>query len=133
MRKVVHAAVFAMGISAPALAGVLMDHSVVSVLGEPSGGTGPCSSNCTVGGSIYDGGGNGEINSGGKAQGGYKKFTGEPGTFTFTGTLPANGGRFGTGHSVDLNGDTISGNFNTFPGTGHCTGARANLCSTGPK
>ena len=45
MRKFAYAAVFATAISAPALAGALMDHSVVSVLGAPDGG---CSQNAPL-------------------------------------------------------------------------------------
>jgi hypothetical protein len=135
MPNFAHAALLAMALSAPVLAGTLTDQSVVSVLGAPDTGGG-CSSNCSVGGSTYDGGGTGRINSDGKAQGGYKNYTvtgDDPYHFTFTGTLPADGGgRYGSGHSVNPGG-TISGNFDTLPGTGHCTGSRANLCSTGPK
>jgi hypothetical protein len=136
MPKFARAALLVMAMSAPVLVGALTDDSVVSVLGAPDTGGG-CSSNCSVGGSKYDGGGTGAINSGGKAEGGYKNFTGTAGendgfTFSYAGTLAGNGGRSGSGHS-DVIGSTISGNFNTLPGTGHCTGTRASLCSTGPK
>jgi hypothetical protein len=50
MRKFAYTAVFATAISAPALAGALLDYSAVSVLGAPPGSAGPCSSSCTVGG-----------------------------------------------------------------------------------
>ena len=143
MPKFARAALLAMAMSAPVLAGAFMDHSVVSVLGAPDTGGG-CSSNCSVGGSKYDGGGTGEINSGGKAEGGYKNYTGEGGsTFRFTGTIPANGGRSGSGHG-EINAPesgvagvvgTFSGNTTRRPWSGHCTGIYQTngSCSTGPK
>jgi hypothetical protein len=83
MRKFVYAAVFATAISAPALAGALMDHSAVSVLGAPGG----CSSSCTVGGADPDNPGN--------AQGGHFASTNAAG-FTQTGS-----GTVGTGRPED--------------------------------
>jgi hypothetical protein len=128
MHKFTHAAVFAVAISAPVLAGALMDHSVVSVLGSPGGG---CSSTCNVGGSA----------PGSPAQGGHTKIS-EPGmgSASMSGTDAAGGS---TGR-LALNNPTLppssaSGNFTsvtagTGPGKGHCTGlfSAAGFCSTGP-
>ena len=121
MHKFAHAAVFAVAISAPVLAGALMDHSVVSVLGSP--GTG-CSSSCNVGGSA----------PGSPAQGGHTKISvSGMGSASMSGTAAAGGS---TGRIV-INNPTFatgsaSGNFTTVPGKGHCTGALTGLCSTGP-
>jgi hypothetical protein len=122
MHRFVHAAVFAVAISAPVLGGALMDQSVVSVLGKPAG-TGPCSSSCTVGGA----------QSGSPAAGGYVN-TGAGGPVS--GTLPvgtsstaASAGRTSDNPPGD-NSSTASGNFNTIPIKGHCTGANAKIfCS----
>jgi hypothetical protein len=83
MRKFAHAAV-----SAPVLAGGLMDHSVVSVMGAPGSpgpNPGPCSSTCNVGGT-----GNGGVNSGGNAEGGHQVFPN-----LLTQTKQSNTGTFG--------------------------------------
>jgi hypothetical protein len=125
MRRFAHAAVFAVAISAPILAGALMDHSVVSVLGAP--GTGPCKSSCNVGGAAYPS----------PAQGGHTTGTGCCGTpLTVSGTMAVNGtvgpssgqntGRTAVGGTSPA---TISGNFtNGVPGKGHCTGFLMSLC-----
>jgi hypothetical protein len=143
MRRFAQAAVAAFALSGPVLAGVLVDHSVVSVLGKPSGGTGPCSSSCIVGGADLNGAGqgNGAANSGGAAAGGHIKqpFSGSAdGTQTGSGTLTDFNPGPGTpvaGHYVidtpDPAGDgTASGNF-TDPSNpkGHCTGSLASRCS----
>jgi hypothetical protein len=123
MRKVVvHAAVFVVAMSAPVLAGAMMDHSVVSVMGQPD--TGGCSSNCSVGGAP---GGTAE----GAAQGGYTNLN-DFGVSTSTAGTGAVLGGPSTGHSVitaPITG-SASGNFNAFPepGHGHCTGAGSVLC-----
>ena len=102
--------------SGPVLAGALMDHSVLLVLGAPGG----CSSSCSVGGA-----GNGGISSGGQAQGGHiKGVINSFATGSLSGTLatgdPASPG---TGHLVATTPvtGTTSGNFRTLPGNGHCT------------
>jgi hypothetical protein len=118
MGRFAHAAVFAVAISAPVLAGALIDHSVVSVLGAPTGGTGPCKSICQVGGANEPalGTGNGGTSSGGQAQGGIVTASG----FTAAGTIPVTGGQT-TGREV-LTGRTFSGNFtNLSAPKGHCT------------
>jgi hypothetical protein len=115
--------------SAPVLAGALMDHSVVSVLGAP--GTGGCSSSCSVGGAA----------PGSPGQGGHVASTKGDG-FTESGTIPVvtsgPGYKFkgGTGHLAEPPGagttGTISGNFNSYPtpsSKGRCTGAAAGYCS----
>lgn len=129
MRKFAHAAVLAVAISAPVLAGGLMDHSVVSVLGAP--GIGGCSSGCGVGGATNPATGqpgNGAVNSGGAAQGGHtagtNPFTGAP--QTQSGTLEVTGVGSGTGRQAvgGSNPGTASGNFTGGIPTskGHCTG-----------
>jgi hypothetical protein len=121
MRKFAHAAILAVAISAPVLAGGLMDHPVVSVLGAP--GSGGCSSGC-------GGAGNGGVNSNGKAQGGHTTFTNQFGSVTESGTVAVHGplgpssgqntGRTAVGGS---NPGTISGNATAgTPVKGHCTG-----------
>jgi hypothetical protein len=119
MRSFVHAAVFAVAISAPALAGALMDHSAVSVLGAPGSG---CSSSCDVGGAA----------PGSPAQGGHLNNDPTLGSGSASGTLAVPGGQT-TGHINQTAPDpvaTVSGNFNTIPSSkGHCTGAGSSLCS----
>jgi len=61
MRRFASAAVFAVALSAPVVAGALIDHSVASVLGAPGNGANCGSGNCSVGGA-----------SGGTAQGQHK-------------------------------------------------------------
>lgn len=115
MRKFAHAAVLAVAMSAPVLAGALMDHSVVSVLGAPGNG---CSSSCSVGGAAYPS----------PAQGGHTTGTGccgQPltvsGTMAVNGTVGPSSGQ-NTGRTVTPT-EGLSGNFtNGFPGNGHCTG-----------
>jgi hypothetical protein len=126
MRRFAHAAIVAVAISAPVLTGVLMDHSVVSVLGS-------CKTSCTVGGA--------DPNNPGNAQGGRSALTVTVGGVTLSGsasgTLAVPGGQQ-TGHTVGINpinpaaNGTASGNF-TDPNNpkGHCTGGAnfTNLCS----
>ena len=123
MRRFFHAAVFAVAMSAPVLAGVLIDHSQVSVLGAPRG----CSSSCNVGGAT---GGQGSTSSGGRAEGGHINGVINPMTTgSISGTLATGGPTSpGTGHLVvtaPVTG-TASGNFTTLPGNGHCTKALNN-------
>ena len=122
MRRFAHAAVLAVAISAPVLAGALVDHSVVSVLGKTGGG---CSSNCSVGGAA----------PGSSAQGGHRLITTDNGlasrSSSGTGAVP--GGQT-TGHSTEtIRGNTVgtaSGNFDTVPSSkGHCTGVLSRACS----
>ena len=127
MRRCVHATVFAVAISAPVLAGGLMDHSVVSVLGKTGSN---CSSSCTVGGAA----------AGSPGQGGHVV---NPNGFSFTesGTIPVvtSGPGYpvvgGTGHDAQvapLRPGTLSGNFNSLPtpsSKGHCTGVAVGFCS----
>ena len=112
MRRFAHSAVLAAAISAPVLAGALMDHSVVSVLGAPGSGA-KCSSSCSVGGA-----GNGGTSSGGAAEGGYVNIVHSHGGLdeTTSGTLAVGGttGRFSTPSGAQ------SGN--SAKGVGHCTG-----------
>ena len=115
MRKFACAAVMAAARSAPVLAGALMDHSAVSVLGAP--GTGPCSSECFVGGT--DGGTPG--------RGGHYASPQEldGSTLTGSGTIAVQGGQTaGRVAAIDSMGHivtAVSGNASK-PGTGHCTG-----------
>ena len=122
MRRFAHATVLAMAISAPALAGVLMNHSPVSVLGAPGG----CSSNCAVGAVTSPSGtvGQGAVSSAGQAQGGRRVESyplnpnldvKQSGTFAVRGDTEA-------GHN-DTDRGTLSGNFTSIPGKGHCTGS----------
>src|SRR6188474_625053 len=90
MRKFAYAAVFATAISAPVLAGALMDHSAVSVLGEP------CSSSCLKGGA--------DPANPGNAQGGHSQITTQlPAPFvgsrtdTTSGTQAVSGGKQDSG------------------------------------
>jgi hypothetical protein len=109
MRKFSYAAVFAVAISAPAVAGAaLMDHSVLSVLGAPDGG---CSSSCFVGGA--------DPNNPGEAEGGHAANS----LFNGSGTIAIPGGQQ-TGHIeiASIFPGTGSGNFTTLPPKGHCTG-----------
>ena len=121
-RRFAQAAVVAAAISAPVFAGAMIDHSVVSVLGKPSG-TGPCSSNCQVGG-LGSGAASG-------APGGHQIASGPAGTASISGT--ATTGRIVS--TVPGVAGSASGNFtNGFPGKGHCTGLYSEIgaCSTGP-
>ena len=128
MRRFVHAAVFAVAISAPVLTGAPMDHSVVSVLGTGA----KCSSSCTVGGTP---GGNGATQSGGAAQGGHLVDS----LGSASGTIPVVAGpsrifQGGTGrNNITIgSGSSVSGNFNSYPvpsSKGHCTGGFLSLCS----
>jgi opacity protein-like surface antigen len=106
VRKFACAAVLAAAISAPVLAGALVDHSAVSVLGAPGG----CSSSCSHG--AFD------TNNPGQAHGGYQKAP--PDELTGVGFSQA--GTPGTGR-ITLNGTTTgtqSGNYRKQ--AGHCTG-----------
>jgi hypothetical protein len=134
MRKFAHAAELAVAISAPVLAGALMDHSVVSVLGAPGNG---CSGTCSVGGAPNPATGGLPSNGNTRTQGGH---TTEPNVLgtpqTASGTLALTSS--GTGHLTQggsrpppgtpgnpgtLTG-TLSGNLTAGPwaGKGHCTG-----------
>jgi hypothetical protein len=115
-------AVFVVATSGTLLTGALMDRSAVSVLGAPDAGGG-CSSSCAVGGA--------DSSNPGQARGGYS--TGplpSPilGDVTEAGTV-ASGGAQGhvvaTGPSL-VNG-SLSGNFESLPGKGHCTGGYVGL------
>jgi hypothetical protein len=123
MRKFAYAAVFAAAISTPALAGALIAHSAISVLGAP------CTGDCSVGGAP---GGNGAVNSDGKAQGGRQTINAGPlGTVTQSGSGTVQGGQQAGHASITgplVNG-SISGNFtdSTNP-KGHCTGDFADAC-----
>jgi hypothetical protein len=126
MRAFVRSTIFAIAMSAPVLAGALMDHSAVSVLGAPAGGTGPCNTQCHVGGAAT---GNGGVNSGGAANGGHIIVPGRNGlgSSSASGTFAVSGGQQ-TGHVVQNPTNpnetgTVSGNF-TDPSNphGHCTG-----------
>jgi len=123
MRRFCRVAVFAVATSGALITGALIDHSVGSVVGQPD--TGGCSSNCSVGGV-----GTGGTNSDGAAQGGYTNLN-IPGLVS-TSTAGTGAVQEGpsTGHSVITEPITgsISGNFNTLPGDGHCTGAASSLC-----
>jgi hypothetical protein len=91
-----------------------MDNSAVTVLGAPC-----TSSSCNAGAT-----GTGGTSSDGKAQGGQFNITAGGETLTNSGTL-ATDTTAGTGRQT-LTGPvegTASGNFNTLPGNGHCTGA----------
>ena len=120
MRRLVHAAVFAVAISAPVLAGALVDQSVVSVLGAPGG----CSSNCLVGGAA----------PGSPAQGGHSSFTADLPFLGYkkSGTIGIFTSPNFAGHAVQTgsNPGTQSGNF-TNPANphGHCTGSLLSQCS----
>jgi hypothetical protein len=120
MRKFAYAALFATAISAPALAGALMDDSAVSVLGAPGG----CSSSCTVGGADPD--------NPGQAQGGHFAVDTPFTAGSASGTLAVQDGQNTRGHinqTVPTPG-TVSGNFDEIPSSkGHCTGAGSGLCS----
>jgi|tagenome__1003787_1003787.scaffolds.fasta_scaffold19771001_1 opacity protein-like surface antigen len=110
MHRFATAAVLVVAMSAPVFAGAaLMDHSAITILGQPGG----CSSSCDVGGK-----GAGGLNSGGNAQGSYQK---EPdtgfGTFTQAGTPGT--GRITLNNPPDQVG-TQSGNYPKL--VGHCTG-----------
>jgi hypothetical protein len=114
MHKFTHAAVLAVAISAPVLAGALMDHSVASAAPGTGGG---CSSSCSVGGAAYPSPG----------QGGHTTGTGccgtpltESGTLAVTG-FPSGSGRVAVGGTLP---GTASGNFTGGIPTskGHCTG-----------
>jgi hypothetical protein len=121
MRWPAHATVFALALSTPVLAGVMVDHCVVSVLGAPGG----CSSNCAVGGA--------NPSNPGQAHGGYQNGQVELGppdhvgrTGSLAGTIAVFPGA--TGREVLTTGPgspgTASGNF-TNPNSphGHCTGS----------
>jgi hypothetical protein len=115
MRRFAHAAVLAVSMSAPILAGALVDHSVLSVLGAP------CSVNCGVGGAP---GGMGGRSSDEQAQGGLAVGTNKipPETAVASGTSAVPGGQ-STGHVTETTpsgSSTFSGNFTTVP-HGHCT------------
>jgi hypothetical protein len=119
MRKFAYAAFFATAISAPALAGALMDHSAVSVLGAPGG----CSSTCTVGGA--------DPANPGRAQGGHFAIDNPPIAGSASGTFAVPGGQT-TGHvnQTAPTPGTVSGNFNEVPSSkGHCTGIGSFACS----
>src|SRR5258705_2210338 len=129
MRKFAYAAVFATAMSARVFAGALIDHSAVSVLGDPC-----TKASCSVGGA-----GQGGTSSDGAAKGGQFNTTVGSANLTNTGTLatsPDNAS--GTGRqtltSDTLNG-TASGNLsNGIPGKGHCTEhyKTQGACPTGP-
>jgi hypothetical protein len=121
MRRFVQAAVVAAAISAPVFAGALMDHSVVSVLGQPTGGK--CSSNCSVGG-LGSGASSG-------APGGHMKMS-APGVGSASISGTASTGRIVS--TVPGIAGSASGNFTNGigAGKGHCTGFLTPLCSTGP-
>ena len=118
MRRFAHAAVFAVAISAPVLAGALVDHSVVSVLGAPSGAGAKCGSGpCNVGG-VSSGPSSG-------APGAHDVFITPPESFTASGQVSTSAGPvvINKGH-LTLTGAAVtpeiySGNFET--GKGHCT------------
>src|SRR5258705_5281837 len=121
MRSFVHAAVFALEISAPVLAGALMDNSVASLLGATDSG---CSSSCSVGSADPDNPGN--------AQGGHSVNTFAPG-ITVSGGGGGVPGAFGPGHitvTEPFPPGTSSGNFTTVPSSkGRCTGSLSAACS----
>jgi hypothetical protein len=124
MQKFAHAAVLAVAICAPVLTVALMDHSVVSVLGQPTNGKG-CSSNCSVGGLASSGASSG-------APGGHMKMS-APGVGSASISGTAKTGRIVS--TVPGIAGSASGNFtNGFPGVGHCTGLFSEIgaCSTGP-
>jgi hypothetical protein len=117
MRKFAYAAVFATAISAPVLAGALMDHSAVSVLGAP------CSNPCAKGGANPANPGN--------AQGGHSVITVPPPvggtnstTVTLSGTQAVPGGQASGRRVSDSNNDALdsSQSGNATKGNGHCTG-----------
>ena len=121
MRRFVHATAFAVLLSAPVLTGALMDHSVVSVLGAPNT-SGPCSGNCSVGGSAL--GGNGFENSDGKAEGGHliHTFGGMAGTLTQSGTVATSDGATGRQVQIGRGGQVLTTQTGNFPkDNGHCT------------
>jgi len=121
MRRFASAAVFAVAISAPAVGGAMVDHSVASLLGEP------CSGTCSVGGA-----GQGGQSSGGRAQGGRETDMRPDLSASVSGTFAVSSGQT-TGHETETAGPdsgTLSGNFNTFPSSkGHCTGFFSINCS----
>jgi hypothetical protein len=87
---------------------------------------GGCSGVCSVGGAGSFGdvpAGNGGIKSGGKANGGH--LVGPNGGSNSGGLATSTGP--GTGHIV-LEQGSASGNFNSDPGKGHCTGSLSHLC-----
>jgi hypothetical protein len=121
VRRVAHAAaVLAVAISAPVLAGAMIDYSVVSVLGQP------CSGSCQVGGA--------NLSNPGQAQGGHEALSSKSPSSTnvASGTSAVVGGR-STGHVTETTpagSGTASGNFNTIPSAkGHCTGILTGSCS----
>jgi hypothetical protein len=127
MRRLASAAVFVVAVSAPAVP-ALMDHSVLSVLGDSPGSAGPCSSDCSVGGAAL---GNGRANSNGAAQGGHANLTGPGLQSSVSGAIAVVGAPVIAGHEVVTEGGSttsISGNFTTIPGKGHCTGVTNGEC-----
>jgi hypothetical protein len=129
MRRFASVAIFSVTTFAVVFAGATTDHSVVSVLGQPNDGVGPCSSQCGVGAV-----GQGGASSDEKAQGSYQIGPGRvPGV---------NRRAAGTDDSgrLELSGDvegTLSGTFQadrtgtvtlrgrtTGPEFGECTGSQ---------
>ncbi len=119
MRRFAHAAILAVALSGPALVGVVMDNSAVSMLGAPSTSGGPCSGTCQVGEF-----GTAAGSSGGKVQGGYVNNV----PLLGGGTITLGGSENGGGRVVQSGPvtDTTSGNL--LKSTGHFTGNPGN-CS----
>ncbi|MBE1552379.1 hypothetical protein GGC64_006466 [Mycobacterium sp. OAS707] len=96
------------------------------MVAAPTAFAAPCDASCGVGGAS---GGNGGIKSGGKANGG--QVVGPRGG-TFSGTVATNGptssGRIVTAPDSQFGAGTLSGNFTTLPGKGHCTGGLTQFC-----